>query len=415
MIRYFNWNRNATNCRAALTQIVGKAQIERIMRDTADLRELVRNTSQHLSITEEALSNRVAEELGLPFVLELEVMDPARLNGSCSLTRFEQAGATLLLKDGKLLGLACIDPALARRLLPECRELNLFIAPWTAIQNVLKKSYEMQSTEAQLSEAEIDTLISDLFALTQKLSSTRLLIHFGDEKVCYSFTTGSGCQARGNIAPRAGRYLQARLELARVGASILRTRELPLGLEVQCLNTQPLSYLIEIGEAPRTTESPSNQLPEQEIQLKSFAAKRSAPIQIEPHPKDLVLFIDDEPTFANVLERHLKHQGFNTVHKSSGGEALEALVNMEIRPFAVVCDFHMPLMNGPEFVSSLRSSANFSELPVIILTSDSDIQVQLQAIASGADLFLNKTDNPKILCAHLRRFYERQLKKQEAA
>jgi len=74
-----------------------------------------------------------------------------------------------------------------------------------------------------------------------------------------------------------------------------------------------------------------------------------------------------------------------------------------LKPGLVVCDLHMPNMNGISFCQQLRDIPAFKNTPLIMLTSEEDIETEIDALHQGVSLFLRKSQDPRILCAHVSR------------
>ena len=82
----------------------------------------------------------------------------------------------------------------------------------------------------------------------------------------------------------------------------------------------------------------------------------------------------------------------------------EALQQMEISPppDLIFLDLNMPIMNGYEFLSSVKKSTRFSEIPVVILTtSKSHVDIE-QSKRLGASLFFTKPSNFNALVTKLK-------------
>jgi DNA-binding response OmpR family regulator len=63
----------------------------------------------------------------------------------------------------------------------------------------------------------------------------------------------------------------------------------------------------------------------------------------------------------------------------------------------------MPVMNGKELLAALKGDARFAKIPVVMLTSDDDIEAELTMLGAGADAFVSKSKDPRVLCAQVRR------------
>lgn len=66
-----------------------------------------------------------------------------------------------------------------------------------------------------------------------------------------------------------------------------------------------------------------------------------------------VLIVDDEPVFRDSLGRLLEHLGFRVTLAADGGEALATLARAT--PDAILCDIHMPGLNGAGFYRALAA------------------------------------------------------------
>jgi DNA-binding response OmpR family regulator len=64
-------------------------------------------------------------------------------------------------------------------------------------------------------------------------------------------------------------------------------------------------------------------------------------------------------------------------------------------------------MNGRELLARLKNDERFKQIPVVMLTSDDDVDAELQLLASGADAFVSKGKDPRVLTAQVRRLLRR--------
>jgi len=81
-----------------------------------------------------------------------------------------------------------------------------------------------------------------------------------------------------------------------------------------------------------------------------------------------ILIIDDEKTFARVLQFNLEEtKKFKVRIEHSGLEALR--VALEFKPDIILLDLMMPDMPGDKVAYQLRSHADTKNIPIILLTS----------------------------------------------
>lgn len=112
-----------------------------------------------------------------------------------------------------------------------------------------------------------------------------------------------------------------------------------------------------------------------------------------------VLVVDDDPRMLRLLEHHLRAAGYDVMTAVDGPSAL-AIVG-ERPPHILVSDWLMPGMTGGELVRALRGTEAGQQVYALILTSrDEDDQV-VAAFDAGADDFVAKPYNSRVLLARV--------------
>ncbi len=112
-----------------------------------------------------------------------------------------------------------------------------------------------------------------------------------------------------------------------------------------------------------------------------------------------VLVIDDDRIIRTIVEKSLTALGYEVVTASDGLEGLK-LVKAQ-RPDAVVTDKMMPGIDGFEVTRRLRREPGFAHLPILVLTSESDLEDRVGAFEAGADDYLSKPFEAAELAARL--------------
>jgi two-component sensor histidine kinase len=97
-------------------------------------------------------------------------------------------------------------------------------------------------------------------------------------------------------------------------------------------------------------------------------------------PPARVLYIDDDPGLARLVERTLTARGYAFEHASSGDAGLARLQDGGID--VVALDHHMPGRNGLEILPRIRELPNAP--PVIYVTGSEDSRVAVAALKAGA-------------------------------
>lgn len=116
--------------------------------------------------------------------------------------------------------------------------------------------------------------------------------------------------------------------------------------------------------------------------------------------KPYVLVVDDNRITTKLLRRYLEANGFEAGEAYDGIECLEKVAQRH--PDTIVLDVMMPRMDGYETVKRLRENPETAKVPVVIVTALNDVANQLKAIESGADDFLSKPIEEKLLIAKVK-------------
>ena len=101
------------------------------------------------------------------------------------------------------------------------------------------------------------------------------------------------------------------------------------------------------------------------------------------------LVVDDSKAIRSIIGKHLKALGFEVVEADSGIDALVQLKKMGGADIALL-DWNMPEMDGFEFLRRVRADAEFSELRVMMVTTESEMTQVARALEAGANEYLMK-------------------------
>ncbi len=113
-----------------------------------------------------------------------------------------------------------------------------------------------------------------------------------------------------------------------------------------------------------------------------------------------ILAVDDEPISLKLLVHHLTRDGHSVMTATNGKEALAAaLAN---NPQMVVTDWMMPDLDGIEVCKALRRSSESVATYILILTGREEEDRVVEAFEAGADEYVCKPFNPRVLLARVR-------------
>jgi diguanylate cyclase (GGDEF)-like protein len=117
----------------------------------------------------------------------------------------------------------------------------------------------------------------------------------------------------------------------------------------------------------------------------------------KPAGGERVLFIEDSPTLAQLLEVSLEQAGYRVQRASSGEEGLE-LARAE-PPDLLLCDVMLPGIDGFEVVRVLRRELATANMSIIMLTAMANV---MEGLDAGADDYVLKPYDHRELLARVR-------------
>jgi adenylate cyclase len=112
-----------------------------------------------------------------------------------------------------------------------------------------------------------------------------------------------------------------------------------------------------------------------------------------------ILVVDDDRLNRIVLTRNLMAHGHSVVTAEDGRQALEIL-ECEL-PDVVLLDILMPGIDGFAVLEHVKRDARLREIPVIMISALDDMESVIRCIEAGAEDFLPKPFDPKILEARI--------------
>ena len=113
-----------------------------------------------------------------------------------------------------------------------------------------------------------------------------------------------------------------------------------------------------------------------------------------------VLVVDDSAIMRKVIEQILEMLGHESVPATNGIDAFERLKEHEdVR--LILLDWNMPEMNGIEFLRAIKGRPGLCQIPVIMLTTESERRKMIEAIEAGAKHYLTKPFQPETLATKI--------------
>jgi len=117
------------------------------------------------------------------------------------------------------------------------------------------------------------------------------------------------------------------------------------------------------------------------------------------------LIVDDSRAIRRILSGMLTDIGFAVAEASHGKEALahlQANAASTSRPDLVLVDWNMPEMNGLELVQAVRRDERFASIPLMMVTTETEMAQVLRALEAGAQEYVMKPFTKEVIEEKLR-------------
>ncbi len=115
-----------------------------------------------------------------------------------------------------------------------------------------------------------------------------------------------------------------------------------------------------------------------------------------PDPNIKILVVDDMSSMRRIIKNTLKQLGYPNTDEAEDGD--KALQKVRSEPFdLVVSDWNMPNMNGLDLLKAIRQDPKLSGMPVLMVTTEAEMDHILEAIRSGVNSYILKPFTPETM------------------
>lgn len=113
-----------------------------------------------------------------------------------------------------------------------------------------------------------------------------------------------------------------------------------------------------------------------------------------------ILVLEDDQDMNMLMSMYLKHEGFEVHSAFDGTSGIELFY--QVNPDLVISDVQMPGINGYKVCRKLKADSKTRLTPIILLTSLDDEDSYVEGIRAGADDFINKPANRRLLAVRIK-------------
>lgn len=114
------------------------------------------------------------------------------------------------------------------------------------------------------------------------------------------------------------------------------------------------------------------------------------------------MVIDDSRSTRMILGRMLTELGYQVFQAANGEEALTVADEAGEQLSLVLVDWNMPEMNGLEFIKRFRIKSRYWSVPVVMVTTEREIEQMVLALDAGANEYVMKPFTKEVIVDKLR-------------
>ncbi len=176
------------------------------------------------------------------------------------------------------------------------------------------------------------------------------------------------------------------------GAEMTETIRQDIGTDLPVIFISSSNHFLSRLAAVRAGSSAYFVKPINVTELCTTISNLTASAQPEPYR---ILIVDDDPLMTDLYAAILQEAGMSTRAVNNPLQIMEPL--NEFKPDLILTDMYMPGCNGMELAATVRQIGHAFSIPIIFLSSETDLGKQFYAMRMGGDEFLTKPVVPENL------------------
>lgn len=113
------------------------------------------------------------------------------------------------------------------------------------------------------------------------------------------------------------------------------------------------------------------------------------------------LVVDDSRAIRVVLKKMLVELGFAEVLEAGDGQQALDRIGELGEPDVMLVDWNMPVMNGLELIRAVRRQLGLRDLPIVMVTTETEYDQMVRALAAGANEYVMKPFTADVIASKL--------------
>ena len=122
----------------------------------------------------------------------------------------------------------------------------------------------------------------------------------------------------------------------------------------------------------------------------------------------IVILIIDDIEVNRVILKGIFENDYDVIEAENGAQALEILDN-GIKVDVILLDIIMPVMDGIDFLKNIKSDKRYCDIPIVVNTQAGEQENEYKALVLGADDFIAKPYEPKIVKRRITNIIEKNI------
>ncbi len=106
-------------------------------------------------------------------------------------------------------------------------------------------------------------------------------------------------------------------------------------------------------------------------------------------PSMKIMVVDDMSTMRRIIKNVFKQINFTNIQEAENGQQALEMLRGETFQF-VIADWNMPVMTGLELVKAMRADSKLRDIPVLMVTAESQHENLIQAVQAGVNGYIAK-------------------------
>jgi len=127
--------------------------------------------------------------------------------------------------------------------------------------------------------------------------------------------------------------------------------------------------------------------------------------------KATILVVEDEEDILELVKYNLEKEGYRVITAQSCKQALQSV--KDLMPDLVLLDLMLPGIDGIEVCRQIKGDSAIRHILVVMLTAKSEVTDIVVGLELGADDYITKPFNPRVLLARIKAVLRRCIHQDE--